>query len=127
MKVMAIVIAFFGITGALMTLFIERRRDFGILRSLGFSTSQVAAMTMLEALGMGLASFLLSAVFGTFFAFILIKVINLRSFNWTIFFYLRWQPYAIAAATALLASFSAALYPLWKVKKSYPQIQMREE
>ena len=54
MRVIAIVIAFFGITGALMTLFIERQRDFGILRALGFSTGQVAGMTLLEAIGMGL-------------------------------------------------------------------------
>jgi len=127
MKIMAIIIAFFGVAGALMTLFIERRREFGILRSLGFSTGQVSAMTLLEALGMGVASFLISAVVGTIFSYILIKVINLRSFNWTIFFYFRWQPYAIAAATALAASLAASLYPIWKVKKTYPQIQIREE
>ena len=127
MKIMTVIIAFFGIAGALMTLFIERRRDFGILRSLGFSTGQVSGMTLLEALGMGFLSFLLSAFVGTVFAFILIKVINLRSFNWTIFFYPHWQPYVTAAATAILASTAAALYPIWKVKKTYPHIQMREE
>ena len=127
MKIMTVIIAFFGIAGALMTLFIERRRDFGILRSLGFSTGQVSAMTLLEALGMGLMSFLLSALVGTAFAFILIKVINLRSFNWTIFFYPHWQPYVTAAVTAVGASVAAALYPIWKVRKTYPHIQMREE
>jgi putative ABC transport system permease protein len=127
MKIMAVIIAFFGVAGALMTLFIERRREFGILRSLGFSTAQVSAMTLLEALGMGLMSFMISAVVGTVFSYILIKIINLRSFNWTIFFYVRWQPYAIAAATALAASVAASIYPIWKVKKSYPQIQIREE
>jgi putative ABC transport system permease protein len=127
MKIITVIIAFFGIAGALMTLFIERRRDFGILRSLGFSTGQVSAMTLLEALGMGFMSFLLSALVGTAFAFILIKVINLRSFNWTIFFYLHWQPYVTAAVTAILASVAAALYPIWKVRKTYPHIQMREE
>jgi putative ABC transport system permease protein len=127
MKIMTVIIAFFGIAGALMTLFIERRRDFGILRSIGFSTGQVSAMTLLEALGMGFLSFFLSAFVGTIFAFILIKVINLRSFNWTIFFYFHWQPYAAAAITSILASVAAALYPIWKVRKTYPQIQMREE
>jgi putative ABC transport system permease protein len=127
MKIMTVIIAFFGIAGALMTLFIERRRDFGILRSLGFSTGQVSAMTLLEALGMGILSFLLSVLVGTAFAFILIKVINLRSFNWTIFFYLHWQPYVTAAVTTILASIAAARYPIWKVQKTYPHIQMREE
>ena len=127
MRIMAIVIAFFGITGALVTLFIERQRDFGILRALGFSTGQVAGMTLLEALGMGLVSFVLSAGVGAVLAVLLIRVINLRSFNWTVFYYPDWQPYAVTAATALAASVGAALYPIWKVHRTYPQMQIREE
>ena len=127
MRIMAIIIAFFGIAGALITLFIERRRDFGILRALGFSTGQVSAMTLLEAIGMGMVSFVLSIGVGTMLALFLIKVINLRSFNWTIFFYPEWAPYAVTALTALLASVGAALYPIVKVIRTYPQIQIREE
>ena len=127
MRILAIIIAFFGIAGALMTLFIERSREFGIYRALGFSTPQVAVMTLLEALGMGAVSFALSTVSGTVLAVILIKVINLHSFNWTIFYYPAWQPYALAGATALVASLAAALYPAWKVCRTYPQMQIREE
>ena len=127
MRIMAIIIAFFGIAGALLTLFIERRRDFGIFRALGFSTPQVIAMTVMEALGMGLYSFIMSIGTGTLLAWLLIKVINLRSFNWTIFFHLQWEPYAAAALTTLAASLGAALYPSWKVIRTYPQMQIREE
>jgi len=127
MRIMAIIIAFFGIAGALMTLFIERQRDFGILRALGFSTGQVSSMTLMEAIGMGMVSFVLSSAVGTLLALILIRVINLRSFNWTIFFHIQWQPYIYTALTALLASLGAALYPIWKVRRNYPQMQIREE
>jgi len=127
MRVLAIVIAFFGIAGALMTLFIERSREFGIYRALGFSTSQVAVMTLLEALGMGTVSFMLSTAAGTALAVVLIKVINLHSFNWTIFYHPAWQPYVLAGITAILASVAAALYPIWKVCRTYPQMQIREE
>ncbi len=127
MRIIAIVIAFFGIAGALMTLFIERQRDFGIYRALGFSTGQVSSMTLMEAMGMGFISFVLSCAVGTILAFILIKVINLRSFNWTIFFHIQWQPYLLTAVTAVLASLGAALYPIWKVRRNYPQMQIREE
>jgi putative ABC transport system permease protein len=127
MRLLAIIVAFFGITGALLTLFLERRRDFGIYRALGFSTAQIGVMTVLEGLGMGLVSFLLSTVGGTALAIMLIKVINLRSFNWTIFYYPEWQPYVITGIVAICASLGAALYPLWKVCRTYPQMQIREE
>ena len=127
MRALAIIVAFFGIAGALLTLFMERRKEFGIYRALGFSTSQVAQMTLFEGLGMGGVSFLLSAGVGTAVAWLLIKVINLRSFNWTIFYFPAFEPYLLTAVTALLASLGAAAYPIWKVCRTYPQMQIREE
>jgi putative ABC transport system permease protein len=127
MRAIAIIVAFFGIAGALLTLFIERSREFGIYRALGFSTRQVATMTLMEGLGMGIVSFLLSIGVGTVLAILLIKVINIRSFNWTIFYYPALGPYLLTGVTAILASVGAAAYPIWKVYRTYPQIQIREE
>jgi putative ABC transport system permease protein len=127
MRAIAIVVAFFGIAGALLTLFIERSREFGIYRALGFSTGQVAKMTLMEGLGMGIVSFFLSIAVGTTLAILLIEVINIKSFNWTIFYYPEWQPYLLTGVTAILASIGAAAYPIWKVYRTYPQIQIREE
>lgn len=127
MRVIAIIVAFFGIAGALLTLFIERSREFGIYRALGFSTGQVAKMTLMEGLGMGIVSFLLSIGVGTVLAILLIKVINIRSFNWTIFYYPSLGPYFLTGAIAILASIGAAVYPIWRVYRTYPQIQIREE
>jgi putative ABC transport system permease protein len=127
MRVLATIIAFFGIAGALMTLFVERQREFGIYRALGFSTNQIACITLMEGIGMGIISFLMSIFSGTVLAVILIKVINLRSFNWTIFYHFSMNPYIVAFLTAILASVAACLYPVWKVYRTYPQMQIREE
>ncbi len=127
MRVMTIIVAFFGIAGALLALFMERQREFGIYRALGFSTHQVAGVTLMEGVGMGIVSFLLSTGVGTVLSLLLIRVINLRSFNWTIFFHFSWEPYLLAAATAILASLGAAAYPIWRVYRTYPQMQIREE
>jgi putative ABC transport system permease protein len=127
MRMLAIIVAFFGITGALLTLFMERQREFGIYRALGFSTRQVATMTFMEGLGMGMVSFILSIAVGTVLAIILIKVINLRSFNWTIFYFPSAGPYVLAGVTAVLASAGAALYPIWRILRTYPHMQLREE
>jgi len=127
MRILAIVVAFFGIAGALMTLFVERQREFGIYRALGFSTRQIALMTLYEGIGMGLMSYIMSIGVGTLLGLILIKVINLRSFNWTIFYHFTFDPYLLAFITAIAASIGASLYPIYKVYKTYPQIQLREE
>jgi putative ABC transport system permease protein len=127
MRLLAVIVAFFGIAGALLTLFMERQREFGVYRALGFSTGQAAVMTFMEGLGMGLVSFVLSVGVGTVLALILIRAINLHSFHWTIFFYPDWGPYLLAAGTAVLASVGAAAYPIWRVCRTYPQIQIREE
>ena len=127
LRLLALITAFFGIAGALLTLFVERRREFGIFRALGFSSGQAVGVTFLEGLGLGVASFALSAVAGTVVAVLLIRVINLRSFHWTVFFHPAWGSYAVAAALALGASLAAAAYPAWLVLRTYPQIQLREE
>jgi len=36
MRIIAIIVAFFGIAGALLTLFIERQKEFGIYRASAF-------------------------------------------------------------------------------------------
>ena len=127
MRVLAVIVAFFGIAGALMTLFVERRKEFGIYRALGFSTGDMARMTVAESVAMGLISFIMSTLVGTAFALILIKVINLQSFHWTVFYHFALQPYLVTALTALAASLAAAVYPIWSVFRKYPVMQIREE
>ena len=127
MRFLAIIVAFFGIAGALLTLFLERQREFGIYRALGFSTRQVAGITVMEGVGMGIISFILSIFVGTLLAWVLIKVINFQSFNWTIFYHFSFRHYSLAAATSVVASLGASLYPILKICRTYPQIQIREE
>ena len=69
----------------------------------------------------------MSILVGTVLAVLLIRVINLRSFNWTIFFHPSLEPYLLTAVTAIAASIGAAVYPIWKVCRTYPQMQIREE
>ncbi len=127
MRIIAVIVAFFGIAGALMTLFVERQKEFGIYRALGFTTGDVARITIAESIGLGLISFFMSTIVGTIFAYILIRVINRQSFNWTIFYHLTSQPYLVTALTAIAASIAACAYPVWSVIRKYPIMQIREE
>ncbi len=127
MRVLAVIVAFFGIAGATLTLFMERQKDFGSYRTLGFSTLQVAVMTLLEGVMMGLLSFLVSLPAGTAMSLVLVYAINLRSFNWTIFFSPQPDPYLTALLTAITASAGAAMYPVLRACSTYPLMQIREE
>lgn len=110
-----------------MTLFVERQKEFGIYRALGFTTGDVARITIAESIGLGLISFFMSTVVGTIFTFVLIRVINRQSFNWTIFYHLTSQPYTVTFLTAIAASVAACAYPVWSVIRKYPIMQIRED
>lgn len=127
MRIIAVIVAFLGIAGALMTLFVERQKEFGIYRALGFTTGDVARITIAESIGLGLISFFMSTVVGTIFTFVLIRVINRQSFNWTIFYHLTSQPYTVTFLTAIAASVAACAYPVWSVIRKYPIMQIRED
>jgi ABC-type antimicrobial peptide transport system permease subunit len=90
-------------------------------------TGDVIRITIAESVGMGLISFFMSTLVGTAFALILIKVINLQNFHWTVFYHFSLQPYLVTALTALAASLAAAAYPALSVFRKYPVMQIREE
>lgn len=87
LQLIAIIVAILGITNALLASILERKREIGILRSVGATGSQIVRMILYEAGLMGLISNLLGLITGIFLSFILIHVINKQSFGWTIQFF----------------------------------------
>jgi putative ABC transport system permease protein len=127
MRIIALLIAVFGIAGALLTFGLERRREMGVARALGFSRAQVTLVTVLEGVSLGLVSLALATAGGTGLAVILIRVINRASFNWTVFYHPSPEPYLAALAATVAAVAAASAYPAAKAWRSYPQMQIREE
>jgi len=127
LQMLATIVAFIGIVSAILSLLIERTREFGTLRAIGMSWAQLRRMIFVESgLMGGLAAFLAMPA-GFALALILVHVINVRSFGWLIA--IRSQPleYAQVAAIALSASFLAALYPMWRLKRISVAAALREE
>jgi putative ABC transport system permease protein len=87
LELIAILVAVLGIANALLASILERRREVGILRSVGATESQVMRIILYEAGLMGLISQILGLITGIFLSFILIYVINKQSFGWTIQFF----------------------------------------
>lgn len=111
LEIIAIIVAMLGVAGTLLTLVLEREHELTILRLVGTGRQQVRRMVVGEAIVLGAISQGLGLVVGLILSLLLIYVINVQSFGWTIQFHL---PLAFLAQSSLLvvvATAVAGLYP----------------
>jgi putative ABC transport system permease protein len=82
MEAVAVLVGLFGLSSSLGAVVLARRREFGMLRHLGLTRRQIAAMLAAEG---GLLAALGAAaglVAGVAISVVLVFVINRQSFNW---------------------------------------------
>ena len=111
LEAIAVIVAVMGIAGALLSIVIDRRREFGLLRFLGASTSQIRKLILVEAGLIGILANIAGLILGLCLSLVLIFVINKQSFGWTIQFH--W-PVAILIGALFVVYFAtvlAGLYP----------------
>jgi len=127
LRVLAVVVAFIGVCSALVALQIERSRELATLLALGLLPRQLWGLTLLETGLVGLAAGLLSLPTGMALAVILIEVINVRSFGWTM--QLELQPLVLfqALALSILAALLAAVYPVLRLQRMSVAAALRQE
>ena len=111
LQLLATVVAFIGVLSALMSLQLERARELGVLRATGMTLQQMWRLTLLETGLMGAAAGLLAMPTGYVLAWILIYVINVRSFGWTLQMDLEPIYFLQAFAVAIVAALLAGVYP----------------
>jgi putative ABC transport system permease protein len=127
LEAVAIFVAIVGIAGALVSIVLDRRREFGVLRFLGASTSQVRKLILLEAGLIGILANIAGLILGVLLSLILIFVINRQSFGWTIEFH--WPVAVLTAALSVVyaATVLAGLYPARIATRLVPIEVMHEE
>jgi putative ABC transport system permease protein len=76
---------------------------------------------------MGTVAGLLALPIGLILALVLIEVINVRSFGWTMDLILRPQEFIQAFLVALIASLLAGVYPAWRLGKLVAIEALRSE
>ncbi|MBA2482122.1 MAG: ABC transporter permease [Planctomycetes bacterium] len=126
-RLLAGVVAFLGILGALLSLALERSREMGLLRMYGCTPRQVAALIVTQATVTGTLAGALAVPLGIALSTVLSSVINRRSFGWT--FELQVDPWMCAQAVglALAAAVAASLYPAWRMGRASPASVLRNE
>ncbi len=127
LRALAFVVAFIGVLGALMALQLERSRELAVLRANGLTPGQVWTLVTAQTGLLGLAAGLMAIPAGLVLAWIMIHVVNRRSFGWTIGMELPPGVFVQAVALALAGALLAGLYPAWRMSRTPPAAALRAE
>jgi putative ABC transport system permease protein len=111
LEAIAVFVGILGVSGTLLTLILERRRELTTLRLVGADRRQIRKMVVIEAGMIGVVSQMLGSVAGLGLALILIYVINVQSFGWTIQFYVPGLFLLQSSLALFIATATAGLYP----------------
>ena len=127
LRLLAVVVAFIGVLSTLMSLQLERTRELGVLRATGMTPQQLSRLTLLETGLMGALAGIFAMPLGFVLAWILVYVINVRSFGWTLNLALEaryfWQAFLVAVIAALLAG----LYPAIRLSRMNIAAAVRQD
>lgn len=127
LRVLTLIVAFIGLLGALFALALERRRELGILRTLGLLPNQVWGLLMTQTGVMGLLAGVFAIPVGIGLAWGLVFVVNLRSFGWTLQFGIDPSVLIGGVLLATVAALLAAVVPALRVGRISPAAAIRYE
>jgi putative ABC transport system permease protein len=127
MYLVAAVVAVVAVLTVLLTLVGERRRELATVRAVGGSRRQLAAMVVAEAGLLGIAAAGAGTVVGLAVGVVLVKVVNLQSFGWSLELVLPWASLAEMAVWVVAACLLAGLPPALVAARMQPASVLREE
>ena len=127
MQLITTIVAFIGVLSSLLALQLEKARELGILRALGLTVSEMRHLTFSETGLLGASAGLLALPTGYILAWILIFVINQRSFGWTLQMHAEPAPFVEAFLLAVSAALLAAVYPAWRLGRMQAAAALRGE
>ncbi len=111
LRLLSIVVAFVGVLTALLALQLEKTREYALLRATGVTPVQVRILVLGQTLVIGLIAGLLALPLGYLMSTLLIDVINLRSFGWSLQTVVPAAGLIQALTVALFAALLAGIYP----------------
>jgi lipoprotein-releasing system permease protein len=135
-----VVVAAFNITSTLIMVVMEKKRDIGILRTIGVSRPSILVIFIMEGLFIGMSGTFMGVACGSLLAYNLnsvaefvAKIFGIDLFNSQIYYFDRIPvavvPWDIAWITisAVLLTFISTLYPAWSAARLDPVEALRYE
>jgi putative ABC transport system permease protein len=120
-------VAFLGILSALLALELERTRETGVLRAIGFAPRDVRRLVLAQTGLLGLVAGLVAAPLGVALAALLVFVINERAFGWSMGFAIPPGVLAGGFAMAIGAALAAGVLPAVRLARMPLTAALREE
>jgi putative ABC transport system permease protein len=105
LNIIGLVVAFAGLLLGLFSIFDESARTWLTLRHLGFSNLQFLISAGIEGAGIGLAAWLSGSIIGLVLGWLLVKVINVQSFGWTLLWHVPYIDFLIFGILLVLTGF----------------------
>lgn len=123
-------VAAFNLVGMLTMVIMEKRREIGILRSMGASGSGVMSVFMLEGTSIGVAGTLGGLVTGYVACLVLDRIkLDLPGdvyFIKTLPVLVQWGDLALVGVSAITICFLATIYPSWEASRMAPVDAIRD-
>lgn len=123
----AAAIAALGVFNALLALHLERGREYAMLLATGLAPAALRTMLYLQTAVIALLAAGLALPLGVLIAKLLIAVINIRSFGWSMQLALDSHALLTPACGALLAALAATVYPAERAVRIDPATALRYE
>jgi putative ABC transport system permease protein len=127
LRYLIMLVAFVGVLSALMAMQVERARELAVLRAVGVTPGQVWGVVCGETALIGLIAGILSLPLGILQALILIYVVNLRSFGWTMQLAIEPGYLFQAVLLSVSAAILAGVYPSLLMSRSLPALALTQE
>jgi lipoprotein-releasing system permease protein len=130
MLTLIILVAAFNLVGMLTMVIMEKRREIGILRSMGASSRGVMSVFMVEGTAIGFAGTIGGLVTGLIACAILDRIkIQLPGdvyFIKTLPVLVQWQDLLLIGACSIVICFLATVYPSWEASRLAPVEAIRD-
>lgn len=127
LRLLALGVAFIGITSAFLALELERGREFAVLRAIGMTPGRLARLVLAQTGFLGLAAGLFAIPLGLLLAQALVTVINLRSFGWTMALRVAPDDLFQAPLLAVAAALIGGAYPAFRATRTRLVEELRAE
>ena len=109
LEAVAVVIGLFGISVGFSSQVLARRAEFGMLRHVGVTRGQIAALLGIEGLLAGFIGIAYGLVTGAAISVVLIHVINRQSFHWSMDLHVPMLPLLLLSVVLILAATATAM------------------